>query len=610
MVQARNDLQQLKERNINNIPHIWLNKPNAYKVVSQFGIDSVYIDVPRVEKKEKAKYAIELKEKKPDIITYLTPAFEVFGNKDGVLTQLGYVINKPGGWGPPYRLIETDNVIEDWLDREEAAEVRAANPNITVDPFLWPNWVGYLGLEDDHPDEQVADKPFDGTLQDKEIYRGFPTTPGWDGETEVTLFEIACKFEEYYYIPYVWVDGVWRWEPYEVFNTYGIDVITEPSIYGHTYAECSGEEGKYYAGAQCCIYADLAAWRHEYYEEYMAIGNVKVPGSERPDDYVMDESLLKDSASSETFYFSTTKRTFAECQTWWADAPAVFEAKRAIAAAGYVPPPQSNAEDSYCVYGSTTLPSGLDNHKITPWMRCQSEHSGVWGDPWGYSPQTCSCKDTNTHVFWDWTRKWTDYTDYRQDKYYVAQEGILDTGDGPCDGSVDIETFLHKYVLSPSTTYDVDMYIVINNQWFVWAEIKDSSDGEALEKNITAILPDVSNRYYELDDTGDNFWVLMLTHNVHSDYSSINDVWPNRYLCWIYKSSEPGRLDMEPGDDSQCIEFDIRDQGAEVIFGKFEIPDVKSPDGGPVWCYGAYRLFRVTERTEGDERVERIEFET
>jgi len=46
MVQARNDLQQIKSRNINNIPHIWLNKPNAYKIVSQFGIDSAYIDVP------------------------------------------------------------------------------------------------------------------------------------------------------------------------------------------------------------------------------------------------------------------------------------------------------------------------------------------------------------------------------------------------------------------------------------------------------------------------------------------------------------------------------------------------------------------------------------
>ena len=66
MVQARNDLQQMKDRNINNIPHIWLNKPNAYKIVSQFGIDSAYINVPVLvgekHKKEKEVYKIEKEE--------------------------------------------------------------------------------------------------------------------------------------------------------------------------------------------------------------------------------------------------------------------------------------------------------------------------------------------------------------------------------------------------------------------------------------------------------------------------------------------------------------------------------------------------------------------
>ena len=46
MVQVRNELQQLKGRNINNINHVWLDKPNAYRVDSKFGIDSAYIDVP------------------------------------------------------------------------------------------------------------------------------------------------------------------------------------------------------------------------------------------------------------------------------------------------------------------------------------------------------------------------------------------------------------------------------------------------------------------------------------------------------------------------------------------------------------------------------------
>ena len=70
MVQARNDLQGMKDRNINDIDHIWLNKPKAYKIDSQFGIDSVYIDVPYGKEEVLIKRRIEKKEE--EIITTFT----------------------------------------------------------------------------------------------------------------------------------------------------------------------------------------------------------------------------------------------------------------------------------------------------------------------------------------------------------------------------------------------------------------------------------------------------------------------------------------------------------------------------------------------------------
>ena len=62
MVQARNELQQLKARNINNIDHVWLEKPNAYRVDSKFGIDSAYINVPILvgEKYKKEKEVVKI----------------------------------------------------------------------------------------------------------------------------------------------------------------------------------------------------------------------------------------------------------------------------------------------------------------------------------------------------------------------------------------------------------------------------------------------------------------------------------------------------------------------------------------------------------------------
>ena len=185
MVQARNDLQQMKSRNINNIPHIWLNKPNAYKVVSQFGIDSAYINVPRVEEKIKRKVEFEeKKEKKEELVEYLM-AFEAYNSSK---QQIGYVVCESGTFEGPYTFLETDNVIPPHATREEVAVLREANPKITVDPMHWPTWKYY---EQERQFDEIE-------LQDKEVARLY------QGDEEIVYTDIACTFEQLIIAPDYW----------------------------------------------------------------------------------------------------------------------------------------------------------------------------------------------------------------------------------------------------------------------------------------------------------------------------------------------------------------------------------------------------------------------
>ena len=181
MVQARNDLQQMKGRNINNIPHIWLNKPNAYKIVSQFGIDSAYINVPPIKKRRKIPFEIELIEQKDDIRIEYLPTFEVYDVNDN---QIGYVVCESGIWEPPYLLILTPNVISP-LESREGVEV-AHSEGITVDPFYFPVWKYWYGDEVGKPE----DKPFDGILKDKLV------TIIDQGNVEIEYWDVASTFEE------------------------------------------------------------------------------------------------------------------------------------------------------------------------------------------------------------------------------------------------------------------------------------------------------------------------------------------------------------------------------------------------------------------------------
>ena len=212
MVQARNELQQLKGRNINNINHVWLDKPNAYRVDSKFGIDSAFIDVPKKAERKYIKISHEIERPRKEINIEYIPAIEAY---DFDKNQIGYVICESGTFEPKYTLLLTENVISPGLNGAGAAAVKAANPKITVDPFYWPSWKYF---EDTRP--FVEDE-----LQDKEVYReSF-------GKEEIIYTDIACTFEELIITP----DSV---SGYEV-ETYEINWLWEDYRY-----HCAIYEGK------------------------------------------------------------------------------------------------------------------------------------------------------------------------------------------------------------------------------------------------------------------------------------------------------------------------------------------------------------------------------
>lgn len=181
MVQARNDLHGMKDRNINDIDHIWLNKPKHYKIVSQFGIDSVYINAAYGYEKH-LKIEWEEKKEKKEIEAGLYPAFEIF---DSTHTKIGYMICLGNSFNPAYYLVETNNVIEVSADREDVFYAR--EEGITVDPFRFPLWKWY------HSDDfgNLEDRPFDEEVLQNKFICIKPVNK------EVTIYiDIACTFEE------------------------------------------------------------------------------------------------------------------------------------------------------------------------------------------------------------------------------------------------------------------------------------------------------------------------------------------------------------------------------------------------------------------------------
>jgi len=624
MVQARNDLQQMKNRNINNIPHIWLDKPNAYKIVSQFGIDSAYINVPVFKKRGFREIEIKKKEEKPRINVYLTPALETYGDKDGVFTQLGYAICSPGTWGPPYKHIETDNIIDDWLDREEAAEARSANPNITVDPFFWPAWVTYTGYDYDHPEDpdRLAAKPFDGTLQNREIYCGVPAGNGWDGETEVTLFEFASTFEEYYYDP---MDGtIDNWDLYspDQFDEALADWLDDPVLWTIKGASCYGfPEGQFYANVTGRLKRYWAGQRRTF-PDYLwkTIGNVEVPNTRYLSyDYLFNVYQHYVSCGAPFIAATGTNHQayadlgamwdYMQCliEEWFADYPNCTESGITGCAEGGLPKLASDCtcddisgemddRNSCNIALSPVVPDPLGSYSMQPYDYCDLDRFDYYNKEtagWG------NCKDISNHVFWHSFSEYFYSNETRKDIATVV-DGTVWGSDCGWQDAVDPGYFDYYPTTSiGEASYNNYISIVVNNRWFTWAESLDQDSTDLKEKNLAKVY----SRYYKLDEAGDNFWVLITAHNIHTECTYPDyDVPPNRRLCMIYKSSDPERLDIEPGEDSQCIEFDTLGTSGN----KFVIPGILSPDGGEVWSYGTFRLFQVTE-TKEPIRTEQIE---
>jgi len=211
MVQARNDLQQMKGRNINNIGHTWLVKPNAYKIVSQFGIDSAYINVPRHRKGGLKEMVIEKKKEKKYFEEYII-AHEVWIMKNpsdigyANATQVGYLLCEGGGWNPPYKFIEPISKIDDDGTKHrnviypfatkaiwEAAKING----VTVFPFFWNGWKGHWALDNDYPVAPWGDLPIGDVSKELIVYD--------DGECKYS--DIPCNLQELV-CPYYSLDNI------------------------------------------------------------------------------------------------------------------------------------------------------------------------------------------------------------------------------------------------------------------------------------------------------------------------------------------------------------------------------------------------------------------
>jgi len=211
MVQARNDLQQLKARNINNIDHIWLNKPKAYRVESRFGIDSAYIVVPKYRKGGLKEKVTERKKEKKDFEEYII-AHEVWIMKNpgdigySNATQVGYLLCEGGGWNPPYKFIEPILKIDDdgtkhrnviYPFATKAIWEEAKINGVTVFPFFWNGWKGHWALDNDYPVAPWGDLPIEDVNKEVLVYD--------DGERKYT--DLPCNLQELV-CPYYSIDNV------------------------------------------------------------------------------------------------------------------------------------------------------------------------------------------------------------------------------------------------------------------------------------------------------------------------------------------------------------------------------------------------------------------
>jgi len=158
MLQATADLLKLKESNVNNLDAQFLNRRPFYTIVSninQFtGLNENVITIwtEEYEKEIGVEEEVdEMEEKKIFEAMYLAHEVWYMPVPGGIgyqkAVQVGYLICMGGGFLPPYKFLETTNVI-----RPVGGLTPWANaPEGTVLPFFWNFWKSTANLNNDFP---------------------------------------------------------------------------------------------------------------------------------------------------------------------------------------------------------------------------------------------------------------------------------------------------------------------------------------------------------------------------------------------------------------------------------------------------------------------------
>jgi len=577
MVQARNDLRGMKDRNINDIDHIWMNKPKAYKIDSQFGIDSVYIDVPTFGEKIKRKVVLEEKKEKKDLNVYLTPAFEAY---DSDWNQIGYVICSPGTWNAPYTLIVTDNVIPP--DEDGVALAIAREAGVTVDPFYFPSWKDMWSR---YWDVDPDDKPYEGILENKDVYTGYPVSGIYGGDIRVNLFEIASTFEEVF-------REMWDIEgfayPEEVITQVGewaggdyllSIVFQNQDAYGEDLDHCS-------CGDVCRSLRDMSGiyTLNDSFTSYLVF-----TGADDPISTTYFDGYSVDQQENRTDYIPMV-HWLANCFGVGADWDDRFAEHKALHMHWYA----ETVEPGCPPNGTLTHPEAhaWGDAIAQDHVSISFEHSGIaygtksetylsWNSYWA------NAYDINKYSCFFLERLWTNDYSVETTFHHMPDYGYQPYITPLPYPQADYPEYWDWYQTTESSSINLNIYkywIAINGDKVLWKEslpIEDAWDG-----NWEWHVQDMYIRYFELDKTGDNFWVLLAIHNRPQD----EDLGINRWIYHIYKSSS---LEL-----SEPVMFDNLQYSGPPEYYTHEIPNLVAPNSGPVYARGTFRLFQVTEDDE------------
>jgi len=626
---ARLDVKQL---NVTHpVPISRLERPGKYEIRTTHGRHEVTMTIPEVP----VPPVIERRpiEQEFPMVRYV-PAFDVWGYKDGTWGQVGYAICS-NGWDGPYEFLETENVITPypegqfqsyptgmWWTRELVAAHREENPRSTVDPFLWPAWKGYY--RNWRPSRQSAMKPFDGVLKTKTIEVGLNTK---GRQRQIT--EMVSTFEDIFYYPYHDEDGSWRENTpveTETLEMGGPGAIVKDY---YTYVKCS-DGWRYSPTISTLVNRWFSCYRHFNDDRglFCVINNIEVPSTRQAPNFLLYDwptkaqgpncgwsswyehksppwdEWLSNLVCTMLLWFESTTGCY-DCSTCW-DGCTIRcacnnEVNRGLTF-------KSLSEDN--IPSKNRTPSTGDgpetwapSYRTRLYERCIKNWTNNNHNTHYFSS---NCQDLQEHIFWYMKRPQTFRATYDWTQYVPVNGTPI--GWGPGCSSGDVITSWTTEKVHNDEDYE-DQHCVINNEWFPWFENRPADWIYYPSGWRDSYLEQIHSRYFKFNE--DEFWCLVTAWNYDYTYDVNDDgnynpegtletADPNRKLFMIYRSSDPGRFDMRPGEDSQCVAFDIV---TPKTSGLFAIPGLTDPDGGPLLSYGHFRLFRIMEETGLKEHV-------